>query len=81
MTQLDKAKSVIGNESVTFCQGDIQSIVHTADRTLQGKFDAVFSSATFHWCKSNPGGVIDGAKWLLKPGGRLVFEMGGFGNT
>ena len=50
------------------------------DPTLKGTFDAVFSSATFHWCKQNPGGVIDAVKWLLKPGGRLAFEMGGFGN-
>ncbi|RXW22884.1 hypothetical protein EST38_g2998 [Candolleomyces aberdarensis] len=43
-------------------------------------FDAVFSNATLHWCKRDPLGVLKGAKRVLKPGGRLVVEMGGFMN-
>lgn len=45
-----------------------------------GKFDAVFSNATLHWCKQNPAGVLEGVKKVLKPGGRFVAEMGGFLN-
>lgn len=41
------------------------------------KFDAVFSNATLHWCKRDPAGVLEGVKKYLKPGGRLVVEMGG----
>ncbi|KAJ6584668.1 S-adenosyl-L-methionine-dependent methyltransferase [Mycena capillaripes] len=41
------------------------------------KFDAAFSNATFHWCKRDPAGVLEGIKKILKPGGRLVVEMGG----
>lgn len=66
--------------SITYTQGDIQDY-NTLDPSLKGKFDAVFSSATLHWCKTNPGGVVETIKWLLKPGGRAVFEFGGFQNT
>ncbi|KAJ7242864.1 cyclopropane-fatty-acyl-phospholipid synthase [Mycena haematopus] len=41
------------------------------------KFDAAFSNATFHWCKRDPAGVLESARKILKPGGRLVVEMGG----
>ncbi|KAJ7164697.1 S-adenosyl-L-methionine-dependent methyltransferase [Mycena crocata] len=41
------------------------------------KFDAAFSNATFHWCKRDPAGVLASVKKILKPGGRLVVEMGG----
>ncbi|EAU85934.2 cyclopropane-fatty-acyl-phospholipid synthase [Coprinopsis cinerea okayama7 len=48
--------------------------------SLAGQFDAVFSNATLHWCKRDPLGVLIGARKTLKPGGRLVAEMGGFMN-
>jgi SAM-dependent methyltransferase len=79
--QLDEARESVGTEGITFVQADIQAIEKHLDLSLKGKFDAVFSSATFHWCKANPGGVVESVKWLLKPGGRMVWEMGGFGNT
>ncbi|TXT04927.1 hypothetical protein VHUM_04010 [Vanrija humicola] len=79
-SMLDKA-SVAGEKvGIKFRKADIQDYT-TLDPSLKGQFDAVFSSATFHWCKANPGGVIDTIKWLLKPGGRVSFEFGGFGNT
>jgi SAM-dependent methyltransferase len=43
-------------------------------------FDAVFSSAALHWMK-NPVSVIDGVWRALKPGGRFVGELGGYGNV
>ncbi|PPQ81268.1 hypothetical protein CVT25_015052 [Psilocybe cyanescens] len=45
------------------------------------KFDAVFSNAALHWCKRDPLGVLVGARKVLKPGGRIVAEMGGFMNA
>ncbi|KAG6831659.1 hypothetical protein H0H87_004609 [Tephrocybe sp. NHM501043] len=48
--------------------------------TAQHKFDAVFSNATLHWCKRHPAGVLESAKRVLKPGGRIAAEMGGFLN-
>ncbi|KAF7968298.1 hypothetical protein HWV62_31047 [Athelia sp. TMB] len=44
------------------------------------RFDAVFSNATLHWCKRDPAGVLASARRVLRPGGRLVVEMGGFTN-
>lgn len=64
-----------------FIQADIQHLESSLPSNLKGTFDAVFTNATLHWCKASPGGVLEGVKWLLKPGGRMVFEFGGFGNT
>ncbi|KAF7297842.1 Methyltranfer-dom domain-containing protein [Mycena kentingensis (nom. inval.)] len=44
------------------------------------KFDAAFSNAALHWCKRDPAGVLESVKRVLKPGGRLVVEMGGMHN-
>jgi len=42
------------------------------------EFDAVFSNAVLHWIKrADP--VIAGVYRALKPGGRFVAELGGFG--
>ncbi|KAH7103358.1 S-adenosyl-L-methionine-dependent methyltransferase [Auriculariales sp. MPI-PUGE-AT-0066] len=45
-----------------------------------GSFDAVFSNAALHWCKSDPLAVARNAFGLLRPGGRFACEMGGFTN-
>ena len=42
-------------------------------------FDAIFTNASLHWMTS-PDDVIEGMWNSLKPGGRLVGEMGGAGN-
>jgi len=42
------------------------------------EFDAVFSNAALHWMK-RADDVIRGVKRALRPGGRFVAEMGGFG--
>ncbi|PBK74633.1 cyclopropane-fatty-acyl-phospholipid synthase [Armillaria solidipes] len=44
------------------------------------KFDAMFTNAALHWCKRDPRGVLQSAKRVLKPGGRIAGEMGGFMN-
>ena len=43
------------------------------------EFDAVFSNAALHWVRDQQGAIAAIAR-ALKPGGRLVFEMGGRGN-
>lgn len=45
-----------------------------------GAYDAVFTNAALHWCKRDLPAVIRNAYTLLRPGGRFVGEMGGFGN-
>ena len=47
--------------------------------TFNCEFDAVFSNAAIHWMKDDPDGVIAGVWRALKPGGRVVAEMGGHG--
>ena len=44
----------------------------------ENEFDAVFSNAALHWVKGADD-VIAGVWRALKPGGRFVAEMGGFG--
>ncbi len=48
---------------------------------FDGEFDLVFSNATLHWLSAHPDRVIEGVFKALKPGGRFVAEMGGFGNV
>lgn len=47
---------------------------------FEGEFDAVFSNAALHWMK-RPDEVIAGMWRALRPGGRVVAEMGGAGNV
>jgi SAM-dependent methyltransferase len=46
---------------------------------FEEEFDAVFSNAALHWMRNNPDAVIDGVWRALRPGGRFVAEMGGYG--
>lgn len=46
---------------------------------FDSEFDAVFSNAALHWM-TRPDRVAEGVFRALKPGGRFVAEMGGFGN-
>ena len=48
--------------------------------TFNSEFDAVFSNAALHWM-TRPGEVVQGIYAALKPGGRMVVEFGGKGNT
>lgn len=48
--------------------------------TFDTQFDAVFSNAALHWML-RPEQVLAGVFRALKPGGRLVAEMGGSGNV
>jgi SAM-dependent methyltransferase len=47
---------------------------------FDGVFDAVITNAALHWMQ-RPDAVIEGMHRALKPGGRLVGEMGGEGNV
>lgn len=50
-----------------------------AAMSYEQEFDAVFSNAAMHWV-TNQQGAISCIARALKPGGRIVFEMGGRGN-
>lgn len=46
---------------------------------FHSEFDGVFSNAALHWMNRDTAAVIRGIYRALKPDGRLVAEMGGFG--
>jgi len=47
---------------------------------FEDAFDAVFSNAALHWML-RPADVVAGVWRALRPGGRFVGEMGGYGNV
>lgn len=47
---------------------------------VEGEFDAVFSNAALHWMPDAKA-VLSGIARVLRPGGRLAAEQGGFGNV
>jgi trans-aconitate methyltransferase len=56
-------------------------VVDAYQLEFNSEFDAVFSNAALHWMKLDPDAVISGVYRSLKPGGRFVAELGGFGNV
>lgn len=58
---------------LTFMQGDATEFV------AAHPYDAVFSNAALHWMR-NAGAVVSAVWGALRPGGRFVAELGGFGN-
>ena len=51
-----------------------------ASLSFDEEFDLVFSNAALHWIKDH-GSVLKGVYKSLKPGGRILFQMGGKGNA
>jgi trans-aconitate methyltransferase len=47
---------------------------------LESSFDLAFSNSTLHWVPDHPS-VLRGVAAALKPGGHLVFTMGGRGTA
>jgi trans-aconitate methyltransferase len=60
--------------NLTFRQMDATEI------NLFEKFDIAFSNAVLHWVKDQRA-VLQGVHSCLKPGGRILFQMGGLGNA
>ena len=63
--------------TLDFAEGDGEALEEAG---LAGPFDAVFSNAALHWM-TRPEAVLRGLCALLRPGGRLVAELGGRGNV
>jgi len=55
-------------------------VADAAALPFEAEFDAVFSNAAMHWM-TDPDAVLSGVARALRPGGRLVAEMGGHGNV
>lgn len=47
---------------------------------LPQRFDIAFSNAVLHWVEDHSA-VLRGVRSVLRPGGRLLFQMGGYGNA
>ena len=76
--------SVVGlDSSPDFCRAARQlglEVIESgaAEMTFTGEFDAVFSNAALHWMR-DPARVVRNIARALRPGGRFVAEMGGYG--
>jgi trans-aconitate methyltransferase len=55
-------------------------LMDAAEIDFTEEFDIAFSNAVLHWVDDQPA-VLRGVYGALKPGGRLVFQMGGRGNA
>lgn len=79
MTGIDSSPEMIERAQLAFPEMDFR----VADLTgfeLEKQFDGIFSNATLHWVKP-PEKAVQSLYRHLKPGGRLVLEMGGKGNV
>lgn len=63
-----------GHPNLEFRQMDAR------DLAFDEEFDVAFSSATLHWVTDHRP-VLAGVQRALRPGGRLLFQMGGRGNA
>ena len=75
---LDQSAEMIATARSNFPKLQFE-VADIAASNYYGEFDAVFSNAALHWVRNQQGAITAIAK-ALKPGGRLVFEMGGRGN-
>jgi len=55
-------------------------IIDARDLSFDREFDVIFSNATLHWVIDHAH-VLHRIKKILKPGGRILLQMGGRGNA
>lgn len=75
---LDQSVEMIATARANFPQLRFE-VADIAATNYDNQFDAAFSNAALHWVCDQEGAITAIAR-ALKPGGRLVFEMGGRGN-
>lgn len=75
---LDTAKPMLESARTTYPDG---AFVHADARAIPfvDAFDAVFSNAALHWIRDQDA-ALESIAASLRPGGRLVAELGGVGN-
>ncbi len=78
MVGIDSSPDMIAQARGNYPDIDFQVADGTTFRSEES-FDAVFSNAALHWMRP-PEAVAESLASALKPGGRLVAEMGGKGN-
>ena len=76
---VDASPEMISSASTRFPHLDFR-LADAAELPFEGEFDAVFSHATLHWV-TRAEEAIRGMHRALKPGGRVVAELGGWRNV
>jgi len=84
VTGLDASSAMIERARAQFLaleHPNLEFTVQSAtEMTFEAQFNAIFSNAALHWIPT-PEKVASNMARALKPGGRLVAEMGGHGNV
>jgi len=76
---IDKSASMIERAKAAYPDLDFR-VCSATDFHFDTPFDAIFSNATLHWVLDKDS-AIDNIYQNLRPGGRLMLEMGGKGNV
>ncbi len=76
---VDKSASMIATAQQKYPHIDFR-VMDATHLSFDEPFDAIFSNATLHWIPQAEQ-VVAGMARTLKPDGRLVLEMGGYGNV
>jgi trans-aconitate methyltransferase len=76
---IDKSPAMIDRAHAAYPDLDFR-VLSATDFHFDTPFDAVFSNATLHWVLDKET-AIDHIYHALRPGGRLILEMGGKGNV
>jgi trans-aconitate 2-methyltransferase len=79
VTGIDNSASMIQRAQAVYPDLDFR-VLSASDFSFDSPFDAVFSNAALHWVLEKEAAVNCIAE-ALRPGGRLVLEMGGKGNV
>jgi trans-aconitate methyltransferase len=81
---VDNSPDMIGMAADSFPQAHYPNlsfrVVDARQIPFTERFDIVFSNATLHWVQDHRP-VITGIAKSLKPGGRILLQMGGAGNA
>lgn len=74
----------VNPEMITYAQNAFSKpcfiVMDAQTITFEERFDVVFSNAALHWVKDHHA-LLQGIYRALKPGGKVVMQMGGHGNA
>lgn len=81
---IDNSKEMINFSQKTFPKSEYPNlsfkVMDASALTFRHEFDIVFSGSVLHWIADHRP-VLSGIKRSLKPGGRILLQMGGKGNA
>jgi trans-aconitate 2-methyltransferase len=84
VTGIDSSDEMVKLAQRTFPAGDFMNLrfmkMDAADLRFGERFDVIFSNATLHWVYDHRP-VLAGIERSLKPGGKILLQMGGYGNA